>query len=182
MIQILLAITLLFAPPTLTLNWNSSERTDLKVQVAGEDEFIQRCAKSGLTVRYRYLVRLCRDRSLWFDACSEERMIIKSMRYDPITESYHLTTDLIGDGEDASTDTATALTEAFSYLNRLDRFPLSLVGAEPPYGGSYITVEMSAGCKSEYSETFAKLSSVLSLGMVTSGVIDSGRITFRLDQ
>lgn len=186
MFQYIFAILLLtFAPPSVRMNWLSPLKNAFTVGVEVQDEFIERCAGSGLTVRYRYLVRMCRSRSWWFDECNEELMFIKSLRYDPITELYYLKADRIGDGEEGTTATAQTKQEAFSYVQRLEGIELSqLVASEEQLSSlrsRYVTISVSAGCKSEYSETFAKVSSILSLGMAPSGVVESGVITFPLE-
>ena len=186
MAQLLLIVLFLFSPPSVHLNWKTATRSSVAIAVDVKDEFIERCGLSGLTVRYRYSLQLCRSRSWWFDECGDERMLIRTFRYDPITELFYLSSDLIGDRQSATTATGTTIQEAFRYVQKIEDFPLQTLlsssGNDLPRKDGYLTVSVSAGCKSEYSETFARVSSVLSLGMVTSGVVESGRITFMLDQ
>ena len=182
--QLLIVLLLLFTPASVQLNWTSPERSAIAVKVQVQDEFIERCAQSGLTVRYRYTVQVCRSRSWWFDRCSDEILFVRSLRYDPITELYHLTADRIGDGEVGSAATARTKDEAFAFVQRMDRLELAQLADDQellgPAGQPYLTLAVSAGCKSEYSETFAKVSSILSLGMAPAGVVESGVITFPL--
>lgn len=128
MVALILAITFLFSPPSVSLNWTSSARTNVKVQVEGEDEFIQRCAKSGLAVRYSYTARLCHDRSLWFDSCGEERLVVRTMRYDPISSRITSRTILSVMARMEQQKPQLHLKMPLTYLHRIDAFPLSFLG------------------------------------------------------
>ncbi len=49
--------------------------------------------KSGLAMEYRYEMRVCRRRAVWFDACMKSQRERRLLSYDAISSSYQVESD-----------------------------------------------------------------------------------------
>lgn len=47
-------------------------------------------------MRFRYEFALCRKRNFWFDDCNANRVAISSIEFDPISETYAVSSDFWG--------------------------------------------------------------------------------------
>lgn len=173
----------LLGAPAIDLHWTERSESAIQISVVGQDDFIERCARSGLEVRYRYRLMLCKARSYWFDGCQDARIIKASFRYDPISETYAVAIDQHRDADAPRTLTVTSLDQAFAAISNIAEVKLATLGAEEQLDRSraYLALQLLGNCKSGYSETFARISNVLSLGLVGAGVYDSGWMHFSLD-
>jgi hypothetical protein len=108
-LKIIAFFPLMFAFPDLRVNWSGGQLNAVRVVAEGKDEVMEQCVKSGLEVRYRYELRICKRRFLWADSCNDPKVEVHSLQYDPISESYRVMVDKIGDNEAAKTTTAKPL-------------------------------------------------------------------------
>lgn len=175
------ALFLLF--PALDVNWSSTPGV-VRIAFRGEDEFINRCAQSGLEVRYEFEIKLCRERGLWFDVCAESLREIRTFRYDPISESYLLRRDRLGDSLPPVTDAAPDRQRAFQFVQSTT-VTIDVMESPPGFSrgarGDYLAVRSHARCRSEQSGTFERLSSILSFGIVGPGILESGWVRYNLE-
>ncbi len=172
--------------PELVVHWMAPGSFDvLAVSVRGVDQVAEQCLGSGLELKYRYELRICRRASFWYDRCGSNRVINRSVQWDPIAETFKTISDTIGDELDPKvliTEEEHVATEVLSeispvILSELFSDDADLLG-EPR---RYIQVRLLTQCKGVSSRTVEKLSYFLSLGMVRSNGFDSGWISFGLD-
>ncbi|MBN8550607.1 MAG: hypothetical protein J0M12_14925 [Deltaproteobacteria bacterium] len=184
LLKILAFVPLFFAFPNPNVNWSGGEHNAVRISADGRDEIINQCIRSGLEVRYRYEMRICRHRILWADYCGDERVVIRSLNFDPISESYRVVIDRLGDKEPAKVTTATSLEKALGTVTTLTSPPLSSLGFNssdfPQNRSPFLGVRVIADCKGDYNETIAKISNFLTLGLVDVGSFDSGWVAFSL--
>lgn len=185
MFRILLILPLIFGFPDLKANWTDNLLDSVRVRVGGEDPLLDRCLKSGFELRYRYEVRLCKRRPLWFDYCPEERVIRHSLHYDPISDKYTLVVDWHGDQIEPRSETIASLEEAVESLAAVQNLPISFLsrGDEGLLQSRrrYLSIRVLSACKGDYNETLARISSVISLGLVRVSGFNTGWVDFRLD-
>lgn len=184
LLKIFAFIPLLFAFPTPTVNWSGGELNAVRISADGKEQVINQCISSGLEVRYRYELRVCHHRILWADYCSDEKVVVRSLNFDPISESYRIVIDKLGDKEPAKITTSTSLETALSAVTAFTSPPLVDLGFNsrefPANRSPFLGVRVIADCKGDYNETLAKISNFLTLGLVDVGTFDSGWIAFSL--
>lgn len=184
-LKLLLIIPLFFIAPEVNVRWAPGGHA-LRIAVENYDRtLLEECIKSGLEVRYRYYVRLCRERWYWLDRCGEERREVKSVQFDPISETYRVSFDRLHDGLPPRITSLDSLGEAFSSISEISELSLDNLNPQPStadQGYSYAEVRTISECKGQYNESMERLSYVLSLGLVSTSGFDSGWITFRLDK
>lgn len=182
--KILAFLPLLFAFPNPNVNWSGGELKAVRITADGKEKVINQCISSGLEVRYRYELRVCRHRILWADYCTDEKVVVRSLNFDPISESYRVVIDKLGDREPAKVTTATTLDAALGAVTAFTSPPLLEMGFNsrdfPANRDPYLNVRVIADCKGDYNETLAQISNFLTLGLVEVGTFDSGWVAFSL--
>lgn len=172
--------------PQVQVNWDTSDRTAIDIVVPGVDKILPTCLQSGLELRYRFEVQVCKRRPLWFDSCGPTRIKRHSLEYDPITQSYRLTSDWLGDRAGPITETFTTLNEASAAFQAAREVTLEFLAdhsAELMNSRRlYLSVRIHSGCKGGYNETLARISSFLSLGLVRISGFDTGWLDFRVER
>lgn len=185
-LHVLAFIPLLFGFPDLTVNWSGGELSAVRIVADGKEEVISQCIQSGLEVRYRYELRLCKRRLLWADFCTDESVQTRTMQFDPISESYRVVVDKIGDREPAKITTFPTLDGALRAVNSLTSPSLDQLGFnEKDFPSSrlpYLGVRVVTDCKGDYNETIARISSFITLGLIDIGTFDSGWVDFALSK
>lgn len=185
-LRYLVFVPLIFGFPNLKVNWSGGEFNSVRITAEGKERLINQCIESGLEVRYRYEFRVCKRRFFWADSCEDDVVRVRSLQFDPISESYRVFFDIIGDREPAKIVTHTSLDEALQDVTTLVSPSLAELGFNekkyPPARAPYLGVRVITDCKGDYSETFARISSVLTLGLVDVGTFDSGWVDFSLSR
>ena len=184
-LRILAALPLLFALPEFRINWKDSRHDALNVSISGYNETVERCIESGLEVRYRYELQLCRRRTLWFHACKERNVVLQSLQFDPISEMYKVTRDRLGDDRGAVRTSAGTFEEGLAAASNVSDLPLGfLSGGDQAFVSDprlYVSARVLATCRGEYNETLARIGYFLTLGLVKVSAFNTGRIDFNLD-
>lgn len=172
--------------PELSVTWSNSETKSVRVAVTGEDEVVKQCLRSGLKVRYRFELQLCRDRVAWFDRCVDEKTLLQQVEYDPISETYKVEIDQIGDGQIARTLQVRTIHAALRTVSSLRDLALITLGKDSEKimqsKSAYLSVRVHSDCKGDYNETIARISNLLSLGLINLAGFDSGWVDFRLQR
>lgn len=184
LLKVIAFLPLVFAFPDLQVNWSGGEHSAVRVVAEGKEGTIDQCIESGLEVRYRYELRLCRRRTLWADYCKDSRITIHAVQYDPISESYKVAMDTLSDGYPPKVVTFLVLEDALRAVTTLSSPPLKDMGynsdAFPSRRDPYIGVRVITDCKGDYNETMARISNFLTLGLLEIGSFDSGWSDFSL--
>jgi len=187
-VKFLLALLLLvFAPPQIQVNWvEQTGRRSIAVAVQGLDEMTARCKRSGLEVRYRFEVRYCEEARFWADSCEDSRLILHSMQYDPISQTFRVAEDRLGDDVPPAVETVEEESQALRKLATIPKLELSFLFPEieksAPSPRGYVGVRLLTQCKGVNNETLERISYFLSLGMVRTSGFDSGWVSFKLNQ
>jgi hypothetical protein len=170
--------------PAIHVRWNAARDGSLRVELLGEDPQAPACLRGGFEVSYRYELELCLKRTIWFDSCLPTRLLIQALAYDPLAETYKVTTDLLGDEESPLTEQFTRLAEAQARLAEIPKIRQGFFGAEESLyrssGRALLSVRLVASCKGEFSETLSRVSYLLSLGLMRTSGFTTGWHNFAL--
>ena len=187
MFRVLFLIPLVFVVPPvpdLAVRWDGPEHRTLSVAVDTHSDTLAKCLDSGIEVQYRFELQACRQREGWFNYCRDKRTVIQSVQYDPITTSYKVNRDRLGDEVPESEDNLEDRAEALSAVSKLSELPveyltlgdLDLAQSDK----AYLSVRVLADCRSEYSDTLMHLGYFITLGLVRVAAYNSGWIDFTL--
>lgn len=166
---------------SIAVNWRTTEAKELVVKVQGHDEILDACAESGVEVRYRYQIRLCRGRSWWFDRCQDEQRLSRSFQFDPISEDYEVKSDQYGDGAAPQSTRVNSASAAFNLISTVDNLPISLLERDElveSSSKSYLGVRVLADCRNDSNLIAKRISTIVTLGLVQVGSFDSGWVDF----
>lgn len=180
--SILALIPIVFAFPNVEVN--RAGVGAYRIEARGGHELISRCFESGIEVRYRYRLHYCRRRVGWYDDCGIERTEVRTVRFDPLAETYVVTIDRFGDDRDPQKISVTSAEEARRKVSAIESFPLSFLTSAPGAADApdhYIGVRSIVDCKREASDVLLDIPYLLSLGLIKTNRFDSGWIAFELD-
>lgn len=196
LLKAVIFVGLVGVAPQLTVNWADSSHSGVKVAVSGSDATIEQCVKSGLAVHYRYEMRLCRRRAAWMDRCTPTTIEVHSLQFEPISEVYTMMSDRHNDTDEPVDNRYTSFNEAMQQTSRIALMPLSFLNRDgqffadvdlsneearkQAYQGIYVGVRLLAECRGDYNQILGKLSYFLTLGLLRTGVYDSGWVDFQL--
>ena len=184
-LEVLAALPLLFGLPEFRVSWSDQSQQALNIFLGGYNETVERCIESGLEVRYRYEMQLCRRRTGWFHACGERQVVIQSREYDAISQSYRILRDRLGDERAGLRSSAASLSEGLAAVSNVTALPLDFLSAgdESLRSGQslYVSARVLATCRGQYNETLARIGYLLTLGMVRVSAINTGWIDFNLE-
>lgn len=179
-----LLLPLVFAVPALVVEHGQTDPKFVDIRIEGLAESYEQCLESGLEVRYRYELQLCKRRANWFDWCGPTRLATRRIAYDPISESYTVYEDLHDDGNEPTARNLRSLQEVLSIASVVRGVSLEHIAAGAvdnlKTGRAYVSVRLSTDCHGSYNKTLARISGVLTLGMVEYGGFDSGWVDFSL--
>lgn len=170
---ITLLLPLLLAMPTLSMNWKDQKKSDLVIKLDGTTNSEAECLKNGLTVAYRYEFQFCRRRSWWVDSCSDQITEIRTLQYEPISESYFVSVDRLGDSEPQQQSMSLSKEEALSEVGHTD---LAI-----KQNSTYVQARVRYTCKGDGSPVLDRISNIISLGLVSLGTYQSDWIDFYLE-
>ena len=177
-------VPFLFGIFNVQVNWTNANHTGIAVSAEGQNDFISQCIEGGLKVRYRFDMRLCRSRTMWFPDCGPTRTETRSMQYDPISQQYNVTVDTYHDNEAPHSVVVGTAKDALAIAESVRRLPLAQLpsaGARFEKKGAYVAVRAVAECKGESSGIFERIPLILSFGLIDSSVSDSGWVNFDLE-
>jgi hypothetical protein len=178
MITALVAFLTVFTP-SLSVHWTGLTRDVVTVSAQVLRDDADKCLKSGLEARVRFVVRGCRKRSVWFDKCEERVTHVQWIVYDPITESFKVTSDTLGDEADPSAVEVPNRTQAVQEFLSFKGLPLDQVtSGSSQHERWYFGARAVFVCKGRVSETVAALSTALTMGLFEVGHTDTGWIDF----
>jgi Domain of unknown function (DUF4390) len=170
------------AAPRLNVDWSGRSHSAVTIRASTRDSAVEQCLQGGLELRYRFEVQLCEERKLWFDQCGEMRVFVRNLSHEPVSGSYRLRSDLHRDLEEPQVLTTESLREAVAIVAQLRDLPLSELDnpLHRDRGSLLLKARVSTDCKGDYNRTLSRLSYFLTMGLLKSGVSDSGWKTFNL--
>lgn len=181
-----LTSTRLSADPGARVNWRTNSQQKLFIKMVGKDRLLKECLRGGLEMEYAYDFQLCRNRSAWFDSCGPERTERHRLRLDQISQQYYLTVDRHHDGEEPKEVILESKEKAIKGLTRIYELPLTFLADQDERlltsDDRYLSLKVSSQCLGEYSRTFRRLSSILTLGIVNLSGFRTEWTDFFLDQ
>lgn len=184
-ITLKLVLLSIVAAPQVSVLWADKDRDSFDLTIQGGEEFIDPCLKGGLSVAYRYSFELCHYSALWRDQCDERRIAIHLLSYDPISNRYIASQDLLRDDQPRTESSSKVLAEGIGYLTSVQGLPLRILRVDrAPFeieSGDYLSVNVMAWCEGEYNRTLARISSILTLGIYGSTEFDTGWTAFPLE-
>ncbi|NLF24805.1 MAG: DUF4390 domain-containing protein [Deltaproteobacteria bacterium] len=184
MLKFFLVLPLIFASPQVKVNWTDSKFESLHIRVDFKDELMGKCLRGGLEMEYAFDARLCRRRTVWFDACAELYRERHHLSFEPISSNYTLVSDRLDDDIGPQTRNFKSLEEAQAAMAEMEEVTLAeLAGSESQYLNNsrvYLSARAQSRCKGSYNRTLAGISSFLTLGLVRISGFDTGWVDFTL--
>ena len=160
-----------FALPAVDVTWSSrAESNALTVHAHGVSNDVTECLDRVKEARLRFEVRLCSHRSAWFDTCKGVRSEVHSVEYEPISEAYRVITDRFGDEEERLAVGVPTIRDALRSVTTMENLPLRFLARGEELlideTGAYVQVRTVFSCRGGVNRTLARLSQVLTLGIV----------------
>ena len=168
------------AEQSLHVAWSSSHRDAVDVLVTRHDDDMEECAQSGADVSYRFEIQVCTRRKGWFDRCSDSIIATRSMRLDPISETYTVASDILGDSRPSEKHAYATKTEALMDLSTVSSIPAQVRSNEQRK--QFVNVRLKFTCKGQSSALLDRLSSIITLGIIPTGTADTGWQEFFIGQ
>lgn len=157
--------------PPVEVNWTSrGASTAISVRAHEVTDEVTECIDHAKQARLRFEVRLCSRRSVWFDSCEDVRSEVHSVEYEPISESYRVITDRFGDEDDRVAVGVPTVKEALRSMTTVEDLPLRFLARGEDElikeEGAYVQVRTVFSCRGDVNRTLARLSQILTLGIV----------------
>ncbi len=150
--------------------WTSNEKQAVTVYGAGLAQSVLECLDSSRQSRVRIDFRVCRRSPAWFDSCRPSRSGLNTIEFDPITESYRVVSDLLGDDSEPASIGIPSRAEAVEVVLQTKTIPLGYLAQEDTTvlqeRGTYIQVRATTSCRGSVNRFFANVSQILTLGMI----------------
>jgi hypothetical protein len=162
--------------PPIEVRWSEPAKRDA-ITIRGHEvvEDVLGCLDRSKQARVRFEARLCSRQSVWFDSCELLRSELHTVEFDSITESYRVVTDRYGDEQDRLAVGIPLLREAIRATTTVESLSLSFLARDARdllnSQDTYLQVRTVFSCKGAVNRTFARLSQVVTLGIVN--VIES---------
>ena len=154
------------------VKWVDEEKTGVSITSNGpKTSSFRECVSKGFATENKFEVRLCKERTMWFDKCDEVLTLLKQVGKDPISGKLSLVVDILGDGEDPEERSLQSENDALEALKSSGLVPISLERRK-------LSVKVTETCKGSYSSTVRRISRILSLGVIEFRGDTSGWIEF----
>jgi len=173
-------IGLVLAVPDLAVQWAAKSHQEINISVGATDGRLQSCLNSGFDIRYRFEIKLCSTRANLLIDCRAPVILIRTLEYDPISESYRVTSDFLSDEEEPESFIASSREEGLNSMASIRQMPLVSLGWGKDPKQQFVNVRLTSDCKGEYNETLARIGYFLSLGIVRFNEHTTGWISFAL--
>ena len=171
-------------PFEISVHWTATSTEMVSISVSDFGEQIQECLNKGREAGVRFEAKVCRTRVGWFDSCESPRVETRSVQYDPISESYKVVTDRHGDESEPLSIGIPNKEEALQSVTQVDQLALTFLArkniSDEDRAKRYLSIRVLFDCKGRVSKTFARISNVLTLGLVDIGPEDTGWTNFNL--
>lgn len=176
-LKILIFISL-FAVSSLEVRVESTDAKHLSVKFLQEHYPAAReQLGKGLELRFRYTFKLCQKYSIWFDSCADELVIIYRVRHDPVTESFRVTTDRLGDQDKPVTVSYSDIEQALAIVSRVEQISLELLPEWKKYSSrakrAYLGSRLVISLRDTERSFLDWLPRIITLGLIDSSDFDS---------
>jgi hypothetical protein len=156
--------------------------TSVTLRATGSEEEVRTCLDASREAKLVFEMRLCRHRGSWLDACADIHTEKRSVSFDAISESFRVVSDRIGDGEDPVARGVPSKVDAIEAAITAEGVPLELLSRGRDeilnHARAYAQFRAIFSCKGSVNRTFARLSQIVTLGLVNVVESDSGWIDF----
>jgi hypothetical protein len=160
-----------FLVPAVQVTWSArGQSSAITVQAHEVSEEVTECLDRSKEARLRFEVRLCSRHSAWFDSCEGVRSEVHSVEYEPISEAYRVVTDRFNDEDDRLAVGVPTIRDALRAMTTMENLPLGFLARGDDTlikeRGAYVQVRTVFSCRGGVNRTVARLSQVLTLGIV----------------
>jgi len=181
----ILAVIVLFSGVAAPfVSYLSEKKDQIVIAAPALDETLSKCIKSGLELRYVFSIAACRKRSFWLDNCKDERKHISKLSYDPISRSYSVNIDLLGDGKEPLNISLTDESESLAAITKTSPLSIGFIAHGKPEflsgSSAYLDVRVLGECRSIGVSGEGSAGEILSLGLFDDASYDSGHVEFLL--
>lgn len=181
---VLSIISVVFLLPNVDVRWVKRASETIDVAFVDGDSDVRECITGGLKTRTRYDIKVCRRRVGWLDSCSERRREVRTLRFDPIGETYKVEVDVQNDGVAPEITSEPSFEKAFQHISTIPSVALDSIAGEEEVlvdnSRAFVSVRVVRDCQGEYNATLARISRFITLGLLDIGRYDSGWLDFRL--
>ncbi len=177
----------IFGAPPIALDWKGKDYREFQFSF---DTTREPCRKQeiddGFKVKYRFRVEGCRRSFGWSSRCGDTILEIHDIRFDPVTASFKVTSDRLGDEFEPRSVTFKTADEAFAFAGRVESITTEALRARSSGinlstgSGSFVRARVITECRDGFEEAVSWLSYVLSFGIVGRVDYDSGWYNFYL--
>lgn len=181
--QLFVILPLLFANPDMLVDWEGSSSDMVNVSLRPGGEVLETCLQAGMEVRFRFETQLCRRRSMWFADCGERTQVIHGIQYDPISQTYQVRMDRIGDRKPEESVTLESRDEGLQLAAHLQHVSLKDLGLGTEVSAAdrvFLSLKATSDCRGEYSEILSRIGYYLSLGLVKIDAFNTGWVAYEL--
>lgn len=163
-------LLLVFPFRGVLVHWNEMGRHTVTIRAEELEQDVKTCLDSARQAKVRFDMRLCHRNPAWFDSCTMTRSEIHAIEFDPISESFRVISDRYGDDNEPTAVGIPAVAEAIRSATALEEVPLEYLAGEEKRlvndSAAYLQVRTSFSCRGAVNRTVARLSQVLTLGLV----------------
>lgn len=144
----------------------------LRVAVDGRNEALETCAESSLDLKVKYAAAICDKKRFWFDDCKNQRVYLRTLRFDPLRGEYKVISDTIEDRLVPEERSYQELENAWAATFELEHLPLkflargevSVFDTDRPY----IEVRVKASCTQGGSKRLDNLATNLATNLANN--------------
>ncbi len=183
--RLFLLVPVIFAFPSVGVRWAENDRQAIALSIEGIDSRWEKCVDSGLQAQYRIEVKLCRKRSMWFDACLDSEKASRSMEKDPVSGMFKVSEDFLNDTSEPEAQGFESYGEGLSAMLSPIDLSFQKLGMQDPgmmaNRKAYLRVRATSACRGDISPTVRRLSQFLSFGLVDLQDKRSGWSDFKLE-
>ena len=179
LIAILVPIFLM--APELVARWQA-DQASIRFNLDQNDEHVAQCVQSGLEVKHRLEFRVCRKRGTWLDHCDSTEVMARSIKYDPVSESYSIITDIINDNVAPATVLVTDVEEAQRVMQEF-AIPSEFLKPEGEAAAGknhYVTFRIRGFCQQDEKSIFTQIPYYLTFGIFRFAGFDTGWVDYEL--
>lgn len=171
------------AVPQPAVSWTSESHEAVNITVQEKEGILDRCLDAGVEVRYRYEFRYCIRGTVWFGECENVWVEIKTIKFDPIKETYLVESDRLGDDDSPYKGSFSSRSDAMSKMSNVPNFSMEKLARgefKHTEDRGYVEIRVTSDCKGSVGNTMLDISYYLTFGLVKISRFDSGWVPFYL--
>lgn len=178
-------VSIIAAPP-IALDWLGADNQEFKFSFRKADKPCIEELNDKEEIKYRFLVEGCQPGVILGPRCGSTIVEVHKVRFDPITESYKVTTDRHDDDFEPRSVTFNTAEEAVEFASKIESITSETVRARSQRvrfkdnPDVFLRARVIAECKSSFERKVSWLPYLLTFGIIERSNYDSGWYNFNL--